>query len=373
MPRKDRDGLYQQPGSPYWYGSYTDANGIRRRRSTGTDSKAEARAILSGWRVEIHRQKRLGIEPNRTLHDLIIAYVDAHAEKKTLERDGYSVRHLYRLIGAGKALNSLTAAEAHGYCMTRRYEGAAAGTINKEIGLLSSAINWARRRLGWRIDNPAEAQRLTEPPGRSRWLTPEEAARLITAAHWESKAAHLVDFILLGLHTGMRTGEMLGLEWRRVDLKQGQILLGANDQKNGRSSSIPLNRTAREAILSRARFRAVNCPGSLWVFCNRQGKRLANVRKGFLSAVKRAGIAPCTPHDLRRTCASWLAQAGTPIQEIAKLLRHADIQTTIDVYVHLMSDQLRGTVEKLDRHNLVIGQNSGEKKKRLQTIDFWSG
>lgn len=365
MRKKDRDGLYKQPGSPHWYGSYTDANGRRQRRSTGTDSKSEARAILSGWRMESHQQKRLGIQPNRTLHDLIIAYVDAHVEKKTLERDGYSVLHLYRLLGADKVLNSLTAAETHGYCAMRRHEGAAAGTINKEIGLLSSALNWARRALGWKIDNPAEAQRLPEPPGKDRWLTREEVSLLLQAARSEPKAEHLPDFILLGVNTGMRPGEMLRLEWARVNLQQGQILLGASDQKNGRSSSVPLNRTAREAILSRARFRATHCPESPWVFCNRQGECLANVRKGFVSAVKRAGIAPCTPHDLRRTCASWLVQAGTPIQEVAKLLRHTDIQVTMDVYAHLMPDQLRGTVETLDRHNLVIDQNPGEKKAAL--------
>jgi integrase len=319
--------------------------------------------------VESHRKKRFGTgtgtEPNRTLHGLIIAYVDAHAEKKTLERDGYSVRHLYRLLGSDKALHSLTSAETHGYCMARRNEGAAAGTINKEIGLLSSALNWARRTLGWKIENPAEAQRLPEPSGKDRWLTREEADALLEAARAEPRTEHLPDFIALGLNTGMRPGEMLNLEWRRVNLQQGRILLGAGDQKNGRISSVPLNRTAREAILSRARFRATHCPGSPWVFCNRQGERLANVRKGFSSAAKRAGIAPCTPHDLRRTCASWLAQAGTPIQEIAKLLRHSDIQVTLDVYAHLMPDQLHGTVEKLDRHNLVIDQNSGEKKAAL--------
>lgn len=362
MPRKDRDGLYQQPGSSNWYGSYTDADGCRRRRSTGTDSQTEARAILSRWRTEAHQQRTWGTEPTRTLHDLVIAYVDAHTTKRTLERDSYSVRHIYRLLGAGRALSRLTAADLHGYCMTRRHEGATAGTINREIGLLSSAVNWARRRLGWRIDNPAEAQRLAEPPGRSRWLTTEEAARLIAAAHREPKAAHLVDFILLGLHTGMRTGEMLGLEWRRVDLKQGRILLEAANQKNGRAGSVPLNRTAREAILSRARFRATHCPASPWVFCTREGERIASIKKGFAAAVRRAGIPPCTPHDLRRTCASWLVQARTPIQEVARLLRHADIQTTLDVYAHLMPDQLRGTVEILDRHNLVIGHDQGERK-----------
>ena len=78
--------------------------------------------------------------------------------------------------------------------------------------------------------------------------------------------------------------------------------------------------------------------------------------------MKRAGIAPCTPHDLRRTCASWLVQAGTPIQEVARLLRHADIQTTLDGYAHLMPDQLQGTVAILERHNLVIGPEQFEEK-----------
>lgn len=365
MPRKDRDGLYKQPGSSHWYGSYTDANGIRRRRSTGTDHHAEAKAILSRWRTETHQQRMWGTEPTRTLHDLVIAYVDAHPAKRSLERDGYSVQHLYRLLGAERALNHLTPADAHDYCMTRRYEGASTGTVNREIGFLSSALNWGRKTLGWKIENPAEAQRLPEPPGRNRWLTQDEATKLLLAARHEAKAPHLADFILLGLHTGMRPGEMLGLDWRRVDLQQGCILLEAGDQKNGKLGSVPLNRTARETILSRARFRATHCPASQWVFCNRQGERIASVKKSFAAAVKRADIPPCTPHDLRRTCASWLVQARTPIQEVARLLRHSDIQVTMDVYAHLMPDQLRGTVETLDRHNLVIDQNQSERKTAL--------
>ncbi|MFO7642274.1 MAG: site-specific integrase [Candidatus Competibacteraceae bacterium] len=362
MPRKDRDGLYRQPGSPHWYGSYTDNHGIRRRRSTGTDNQAEAKIILSRWRTETHQQRVWGAEPTHTLHQLIIAYVDTHPDKRTLERDGYSVQHLYRLLGESRPLNTLCAADAHGYCLTRRQEGAQPGTINREIGFLSSAINWSRRALGWKIDNPAAAQRLPEPPGRNRWLTHDEASRLIEAAGRVPQAAHLGDFILLGLHTGMRSGEMLGLEWGRVDLQAGRILLGAQHQKSGRPGSIPLNRTARGAILNRARFRAARCPASPWVFCNQDGERIASVKKGFATAVKRAGIAPCTPHDLRRTCASWLVQAGTPIQEVARLLRHADIQTTLDVYAHLMPDQLQGTVAILERHNLVIGPEQIEEK-----------
>ena len=292
----------------------------------------------------------------------MLAYIDAHPDKRSLERDGYSVKHLYRLLGDDCVLNTLTPMQVHGYSMTRRAEGAAAATVNREVGLLSATINWGRRTLGWKIDNPATAQRLSTPSGRNRWLTQTEAAKLLAAVRQEPRAAHLVDFILLALHTGMRTGELLGLEWRRVDLHQGRILLEADDQKNGQVNTVPLNQTAREAMLSRARFRATHCPGAPWVFCNSQGERIASIKKAFAAAVKRADIAHCTPHDLRRTCGSWLVQARTPIQEVARLLRHSDIQVTMSVYAHLLPDQLQQTVQVLDRHNLVIDQNQPDRK-----------
>ena len=89
------------------------------------------------------------------------------------------------------------------------------------------------------------------------------------------------------------------------------------------------------------------------------------IEKQFTAAVRRAGIAHCTPHDLRRTCGSWLVQARTPIQEVARLLRHSDIQVTMSVYAHLMPDQLQQTVAVLDRHNLVIPQESRSMKTNV--------
>lgn len=177
--RKDRDGLYQQPGSKNWYGSYTDAAGNRRRRSTGTDKRQEAEAILSQWKAEAHQRRQQGSEPTRTLHSLMLAYIDAHGHKRSLERDGYSIQHLYRLIGENREINGLTVSDIYTYQQSRAAEGATAGTINREIGMLSAALNWASRAMGWKVGNPASGHRRPEPPGRERWLTREEAARLL--------------------------------------------------------------------------------------------------------------------------------------------------------------------------------------------------
>ena len=68
-----------------------------------------------------------------------------------------------------------------------------------------------------------EGRKLQAPEARIRWLTQAEAAALILAAEAEPMAPHLADFIRLALNTGCRRGELLWMEWPRVDL-QGRLM-----------------------------------------------------------------------------------------------------------------------------------------------------
>jgi integrase len=156
-----------------------------------------------------------------------------------------------------------------------------------------------------------------------------------------------VEFIRLGLNTGMRKGEMLGLEWHRVDLDAGLVYLGSEHQKNGKHGSIPLNSVARSALVNRAKVRDRYCPDSPWVFCTRQGERIRDIKKSFATACEKAGIHDFHLHDLRHTCATWLVQAGVSIREVAELLRHSNIQVTMR-YAHLAPENVRNAVEKLE-------------------------
>ena len=88
----------------------------------------------------------------------------------------------------------------------------------------------------------------------------------------------------------MRSGEMLGLTWNRVDFSALLVYFEAVDQKNGQVGSVPLNREAQAALESRARFREVHCPDSPWVFCDARGQRIARIKKSFASAVRQAGL-----------------------------------------------------------------------------------
>lgn len=346
MPNRDQDGLYRRKDSPCWWASFITASGKRTRRSTGTANRKEADALLAKWKLEAHRTRRWGEEPTRTFDELMLAYLKATAPfKPSHTRDRSGMKYLFPVF-TGCSLAEIDVVAIRTYIGHRRIKGAAASTINKEIGLLSSAINYARREWGWKLDNPVQGNRVKEPEGRVRWITRGEAQAMIAAARLEPRASHLPDFIALALHTGMRRGELLGLEWRRVDLKGGLLYLEAQHTKTSRRRSIPLNRIARESLLNRARFRAQYCPASRWVFAHKDGQRIKDIKTSFGRVCRRVGITDFRVHDLRHTCAAWLVQAGVRLDRVRDLLGHSSVETT-EIYAHLAPEDVRDAVNVL--------------------------
>ena len=191
---------------------------------------------------------------------------------------------------------------------------------------------------------------LREPEGRLRWLSRNEARRLVDAARVQRRASYLVDFLELALNTGMRRGEVLGLEWVRVDLNAGLIYLKGRHQKNGKVGSVPLNQTARDALVRRDEFRVQYCPKSPWVFAHPDGARLQSVKRPSATACSAAGIEDFRIHDLRHCCAAWLVQAGVSIRAVAEILRHADIRATMR-YAHLSPETVGAAASVLDRES----------------------
>lgn len=346
MPRRkkrDQDGIYQRQRSPYWWATLPNGRGGSTRRSTriaiaDDPSGVKAKAVRAGWIAE---GPPVPIRQGPTFDELLLAYLgQVTPTKRAPDRDRFSAKALTPVF-TGLPITSIGAVEVRAYIAARTAAGIQPGTLNKEIGFMSAATNWARTELEWDIQNPWQSRRQTEPSGRDRWLTETEAGQLLGAALKVDKAWHLADFIRLGLYSGMRPGEMLGLEWERADLQRNHITLKAGlHQKNGKPGRIPLNREARQAMLSRARFRAEHCPASPWVFCNRKGERIASVRKSFARAVSIAGLENVHPHDLRRTFGSWLVQAGVGIERVSELMRHSSIEITARVYAHLRPGDL---------------------------------
>lgn len=337
---------YKRKDSPIWWASFVDASGQRVRRSTGTTDHREACALEAKWKVETYRQKQWEERPSRTFDELMVTYLKATSEKRSHDKDLMRTKHLRRKF-QGREVRLIQPNDISAYVVIRKGEGVRPATINRELALFSAAINHANTEWDWQLPNPVKGRKLKEPEGRVRWISRAEAEALIRAAEMEPKAGHLSDFIRLALNTGCRAGELLGLEWKRVDLKAGLIHLEAEHTKTGKRRSVPLNQTARQAIINRARFRAQHCPCSTWVFCDETGVRIASVRRSFTTACRKVGISDFRIHDLRHTCAAWLVSAGVALAEVRDLLGHSTVKMT-EKYAHLAPENIRAAVAVLD-------------------------
>jgi len=247
---------------------------------------------------------------------------------------------------AGRDMLTLRRLDVTNYIQLRRRAGRSNSTVNREIDVLSAAINYAAHQWEWPLPNPTKGMSLKIPEGRLRWLTRDEAKRLTMAA--DAGLNHcLASFIQLALNTGMRLNEMLKLEWHRVSLDERRVQLDGIHTKNGKRRFIPLNRPAAAALSERYAFRIEHCPRSPWVFAWPDGRRVTRLYEQFQTAKKRAGIHDFRIHDLRHTFASWLVSTGVPLTEVRDLLGHASVRET-ERYAHLAPNRLFQAVERLE-------------------------
>lgn len=364
MPRRnDQDGLYQRPDSKMYWASFVDGRGKRTRRSTGTADRKEAEALLAKWKLEAHQEKHWDAPPPVAFEEVMVAFLQATAAIKRSHRDDKLHTRQWQTSLAGRDLRTLTPLDIRAHVNRRIAEGVANATINRELSVLSAAINFYNKEQLETLPNPTRGRKLREPEARIRWIAYAEADRLLAAAGEASRAPHLADFIALALHTGCRSGELLGLEWARVDLQQRLIHLEGIHTKAGKRRSVPLNNEAYRALLSRANFRATHCPDTPWVFASATGQRLQSVKKSFATACHQVGIEDFRIHDLRHTCAAWLVSAGVALPEVRDLLGHSTITMT-EKYAHLSPDNVRRAVAVLDRasHDLVTAAGDGREK-----------
>lgn len=154
-----------------------------------------------------------------------------------------------------------------------------------------------------------------EPEGRVRYLEADEERRLLDAAR-ASKNPELVPAIILSMETGLRRGELLGLNWADVDMTRGLIRLDGRRTKSGRRREIPMRDKVYE-VLSKL-------PGE------REGRvfKTRPLRTAFERAVERAGIQDFHWHDLRHHFSSWFVMRGGSLQALKEVLGHADLKMT---------------------------------------------
>ena len=144
----------------------------------------------------------------------------------------------------------------------------------------------------------------------------------------------------------MRRGEILGLEWRAVDLNR-QVLV-VMKSKNGEKRTVPLN----SSLVGLLRHKTATSEKNSFVFTTSCGTRIdaRNLTRAFYSALEKAEIMNFRFHDLRHTFATRLAQAGVDLYKVQRLLGHKS-PTMTQRYAHHSPESLREGVLILERHH----------------------
>jgi integrase len=189
-------------------------------------------------------------------------------------------------------------------------------------------------------------------------LTAGEITSLVEVAR--KKLPDWFPWLLTALRTGMRAGELLGLQWGDINWRGSYIEARRNfvqgvltTPKSHRRRRVDLSRQLRlELWLWRRRQRVLwlkdGRPFPEWVFASVTGTAMdeSNVRKAFNRMLDAAGLHRRGPHQLRHTFASLLLQKGSPITYVSRQLGHHDASITLRVYAHWVPDS--STVKAVD-------------------------
>jgi integrase len=275
----------------------------------------------------------------------IAFYLSArNLERGESERDKYSLQHLKGHF-SDRRISDLKRSDVRGYIESRRGAGVKLATVQRELCLLSSSINFCNAEFDMSMPNPVVKLDLGRSERRVRWITRVEAARLVQEAERVAVRPHLPVFIRLALNTGCRRGELLNLEWDRVDTEHHRILLEACHTKARRRRTVPLNEDALHALERIRTWQVSVGVQSSLVFAGENGK-VRSLRRSWRTALGRAGIEDFRMHDLRHTFASWLVMQGESIYVVRDLLGHASVTQT-EIYAHLAPDQGAAAVRRL--------------------------
>jgi integrase len=281
-----------------------------------------------------------------TVSKLLDDYVSAanpNLKPRTVKRYREAINlHLKPSLGKVK-LHALDALTIEGMYSRKLADGVSPSTIQLINAVLSSAMKRAVR-LKLVQHNPC---RDVELPRIEREevevFDPPEVRAILTAAKYDSLEACWI----LSLTTGMREGELIGLQVRDYDASNGTLAIrrtvyngaeGTPKSKRGRRI-IKLPQAARDALASHIEDRK---NGSVWMFPNSVDRpmwRSTFIDLHWKPLLLRAGVEYKHFHTCRHYVASTLLSKGLPITPVARFMGH-DERTLLKTYSHLMPDQM---------------------------------
>ncbi len=305
---------------------------IRRRgyplvsKTFGTKAKAErwARIIEKEMDDDLF-VSRIEAE-STTLKEALQRYLDEITPtKKGVRQESDRIKVWMEHDLACRYLANLRGADFAQYRNQKVKDGANPSTIRNQLNIISHLFNIARKEWGMEsLGNPIQNIRMPKmPAGRDRRLQEGEEVLLLESSDYPMK-----QLIVLALETGMRLGEITGMQWQNINLKKSTAVL--QETKNGERRVVPLSSRARETISTLPR----HINGYLF-----PATSSSSVSHRFATLCRRNNIRGLRFHDLRHEATSRLFEKGLDMMEVASITGHKTLHM-LRRYTHLKAEDL---------------------------------
>lgn len=344
-----------------WYTNF-EFGGRRIRASTGATDRGLAEQAEARLKQQLWLQAKLGERPERRWKEAVVEYARYNAHKRTLANDLAQLDRLTPTLDAvplhlitnahiNRAIHvqdrRLSTERVRGWKVNR---GMTAATRNRYRAVVRRLLNLAADHWDW-IERAPKVHMEPEHRDEARWLTPQEAEALLAActgprAHWRAPVA-------LALSTGLRAGNVFGLQWAWVDLPRRVVLVPGRSAKAKRTLAVPLNAYAAAVIAGEAG----KHPEYVITEAGRPMTRICPAR--FKACCASLGIDGATFHSLRHTWAAWHIMAGTPLYDLMVMGGWTSLAMLQKTYGHLSTAHLAASAERILGTNLVTDAAAG--------------
>lgn len=224
----------------------------------------------------------------------------------------HQIKPILAVLGGLMAID-ITYEEILKYKALRLSQGAAAQTLNHELGCIQRAFREGVKARKVSSDACPAIDKLPVDNARQGFVEPEKFDEIR-----EYLPPWLGHFAAFGYITGWRKGEIAALPWSAVEWDSDIIRLPPRLAKNREGRQFPLVGGVREVLKERERLRV---PGLDLVF-HRNGRPIRDFRVPWVRAVSRAGVHWLVFHDLRRSAWRNMSEAGVPERVIMELVGH---------------------------------------------------
>jgi integrase len=344
--------LRQQDGD----GRYTVnvmVDGQRIHRVIGKESdgvtRKQAEDFIQKLRTDA-REGRLNLPKGRKLTIGFRKAADGYLIKlaqeggKDIKSKTRRLKYHLKPFFADKPLTKITTFDIERYKKSRQDNGAANGTINRELAalshLFSKAVEWK-----WMNHRPAKINRLKEDSGRIVYLTVKQMERLIEAATHD-QFHQIYPFIVIGLETSLRRSEILSIKLENIDIEKQVIYIP--NPKGGIPREQPITKHLVEFL---KQYIDAAEAGQIWLFPSAKSKtgHTVNVEKPWKRVVLAAGLDPAqvVRHTLRHTAITHLVQAGVDLPTVKRISGHKTL-AMVERYSHQNGEHIRVAMDKLE-------------------------